>query len=109
MTQDCVKRFHNTWKAFRNSGFGFPRYKYTSQICPECNAHTGKKELSARQHNCSECGYSTTRDHASARVILNRGLENIVPMDNRERKLSAECVLPGVAISRQVQRRKLSA
>jgi len=95
------------WK--RGKYFARVDHKYTSQICPECNTHTGKKELSERQHICPECGYTTTRDHASARVILNRGLENIVPMDSRERKLSAECVLPGVAISRQVQRRKLSA
>ena len=75
-------------------------YKYTSQICPECNAHTGKKELKERVHNCSECGYKTTRDHASGRVILNRGLEDILPTDCGERKLSAECVLPGIVISR---------
>ena len=84
-------------------------HKYTSQICPECGTHTGKKALKERVHVCDECGYQTTRDHASGRVILQRGLESVVPMDCRERKLSAECVLPGIAISRQVQRRKLSA
>lgn len=95
------------WK--RGKYFAQVDHKYTSQICPECNAHTGKKELSERVHVCDECGYSTSRDHASGRVILQRGLKEVVPMDCRERKLSAECVLPGVAISRQVQRRKLSA
>ncbi len=95
------------WK--RGKYFAQVDHKYTSQICPECGTHTGKKELKERVHCCPECSYQTSRDHASGRVILNRGLESVVPMDCRERKLSAECVLPGVAISRQVQRRKLSA
>ena len=86
------------WK--RGKYFAQVDHKFTSQICPKCNAHTGKKELRERQHICPECDYSTTRDHASAEVILNRGLEMIVPTDCRERKLSAECVLPGIAISR---------
>ena len=75
-------------------------YKFTSQICPECGTHTGKKELNQRQHICPECGYSTSRDHASGKIILQRGLDSIVRLDESERKLSAECVLPGVAISR---------
>ena len=110
------------WK--RGKYFQMVDHKYTSQICPECNTHTGKKELSQRVHYCPECNYQTSRDHASGRVILNRGLESVVPVDCGERKLSAEksaspgvspgvydgrCVLPGIAISRQVQRRKLSA
>ena len=86
------------WK--RGKYFTQVDHKFTSQICPKCNTHTGKKELKQRQHICPECNYSTTRDHASAEVILNRGLENIVPTDCRERKLSAECVLPGIAIFR---------
>ena len=86
------------WK--RGKYFAQIDHKYTSQICPKCNAHTGKKELKQRIHHCPECNYQTTRDHASSEVILNRGLESIVPTDCRERKLSAESVLPGVAISR---------
>ena len=50
---------------------------YTSQICPSCNAHTGKKDLSVRVHSCSECGYEQDRDVAAAEVVRNRGLENI--------------------------------
>ena len=95
------------WK--RGKYFAQVDHKYTSQICPECGIHTGKKELSERVHVCPECGYSTNRDHASGRVILQRGLNSVVPVDCGERKLSAECVLPGVAISRQVQRRNVSA
>jgi putative transposase len=47
---------------------------YTSQVCPSCNTHTGKKVLDNRVHNCPECGYTTHRDVASAQVIRNRGL-----------------------------------
>jgi putative transposase len=47
---------------------------YTSQICPECGALTGKKELGLREHNCLECGYKTHRDVAAAQVIRNRGI-----------------------------------
>ena len=82
------------WK--RGKYFQSVDHKYTSQICPECKTHTGKKELSQRLHRCPECGYSTTRDHASAQVILKRGLENIVRLDESERKLSGNGVLSGV-------------
>ena len=81
------------WK--RGKYFQEVDHKYTLQICPECNTHTGKKELSERIHNCSECGYQTTRDRASGRVILNRGTESVVPMDCRERKLPSNDVLSG--------------
>jgi putative transposase len=46
----------------------------TSQTCPQCGAHTGKKELSERVHHCSECGYTTDRDVAAAQVVEQRGL-----------------------------------
>ncbi len=46
---------------------------YTSQTCPMCDAHTGKKELSDRIHSCPGCGYITSRDVAAAQVIRNRG------------------------------------
>jgi putative transposase len=49
---------------------------YTSQICPNCSSHTGKKLLSEREHNCPECGYKAHRDVAAAQVIRNRGIEN---------------------------------
>jgi putative transposase len=47
---------------------------YTSQICPNCGVHTGKKTLDVRVHNCPECGYTTHRDVAAAQVIRNRGV-----------------------------------
>jgi putative transposase len=50
---------------------------YTSQVCPNCDTHTGKKELKLRVHNCPECGYTTHRDVAAAQVIRNRGLEDL--------------------------------
>ena len=71
------------WK--RGKYFGQVDHKYTSQICPNCGTHTGKKELSERNHSCVECRYQTTRDHASAQVIQQRGLKS-VPTDGGERK-----------------------
>ncbi len=46
----------------------------TSQTCPQCGAHTGKKELNQRVHSCPECGYTTDRDVAAAIVVEQRGL-----------------------------------
>ncbi|MGB7441912.1 MAG: transposase, partial [Coleofasciculaceae cyanobacterium] len=46
----------------------------TSQTCPNCNHHTGKKELSERVHRCGECRYTTDRDVAAAQVVMQRGL-----------------------------------
>jgi H+/Cl- antiporter ClcA len=39
-----------------------------------CGTETGKKDLSERIHNCSNCDYITDRDVASAQVVLIRGL-----------------------------------
>jgi putative transposase len=47
---------------------------YTSQVCPQCDAHTGKKELKDRVHTCLKCGYTTHLDVAAAQVIRNRGV-----------------------------------
>lgn len=46
----------------------------TSQTCPNCNHHTGKKDLSERVHRCGECGYTIDRDVAAAQVVMQRGL-----------------------------------
>ncbi len=46
----------------------------TSQTCPNCNHHTGKKELSERVHRCGQCGFETDRDTAAAMVVMQRGL-----------------------------------
>lgn len=46
----------------------------TSQTCPQCGTHTGKKKLSQRVHVCHECGYTTNRDVAAAIVVEQRGL-----------------------------------
>ena len=46
----------------------------TSQICPNCGTHTGKKPLSQRRHSCHECGYQSDRDTAAAQVVRERGL-----------------------------------
>jgi putative transposase len=47
---------------------------FTSQVCPNCDTHTGKKTLDNRVHNCQSCGYTTHRDVAAAQVIRSRGL-----------------------------------
>ena len=98
----------------RGKYFAQVDHKYTSQICPECETRTGKKELDQRVHLCTTCGYETSRDHASGRVILNRGLENILPVDSGERKLSGNGVLSGVSYldkcqSRNADSRELEA
>lgn len=71
----------------------------TSQTCPKCNTHTGKKELSERVHQCGECGYQTDRDHASAEVIRLRGLELIstVGLTGIENAYAVD--LPGAEVS----------
>lgn len=50
---------------------------YTSQVCPNCDTHTGKKELSNRVHSCPYCGYTTHRDVAAAQIIRNRGIAQL--------------------------------
>ncbi|MGL5058436.1 MAG: zinc ribbon domain-containing protein, partial [Microcoleus sp.] len=47
---------------------------YTSQVCPQCDTHTGRKNLSDRTHCCPHCGYTTHRDVAAAQIIRNRGV-----------------------------------
>ncbi len=49
----------------------------TSQTCPNCGMHTGKKTLDVRIHHCHECGYTTTRDVAASQEIRNRGIQTL--------------------------------
>ena len=60
------------WK--RRAYFAKVDAKGTSQTCPNCDTHTGKKTLAERRHKCNECGYETDSDVASAQVVLKRGL-----------------------------------
>jgi putative transposase len=60
------------WK--RGVYFGKVNKDYTSQVCPQCDAHTGKKELKDRVHSCQSCGYTTHRDVAAAQIVRNRGI-----------------------------------
>ncbi|HAG82745.1 MAG TPA: transposase [Cyanobacteria bacterium UBA12227] len=58
---------------------------YTSQVCPQCDAHTGKKDLKDRVHSCPECGYITDRDVAAAQIVRNRGLSGVGRiLDNKQ-------------------------
>ncbi|HEY9903484.1 MAG TPA: transposase [Candidatus Sericytochromatia bacterium] len=50
---------------------------YTSQVCPQCDTHTGIKELTVRIHSCPECGYTVHRDIAAAQIIRNRGISGV--------------------------------
>lgn len=63
---------HVAWKT--DTFFAKVDKNYTSQICPNCGCHTGKKTLDIRVHNCPECEYTTHRDVAAAQVIRNRGV-----------------------------------
>jgi len=68
---------------------------YTSQICPNCQTHTGKKDLIERMHRCANCGYTTHRDVAAAQVILQRGISAVgQPVES---KIASGDVLPGVS------------
>jgi len=59
------------WK--RDVYFALVDANGTSQTCPQCLTHTGKKELSERVHECQHCGYRTDRDVAAAIVVMLRG------------------------------------
>ena len=63
------------WK--RDVYFAKVNKNYTSQICPNCEVHTGKKQLSERTHTCPECGFSCNRDFAASLVIRSRGLNAV--------------------------------
>ncbi|MEG3933309.1 transposase, partial [Microcoleus sp. T3_B1] len=63
---------HVCWK--RGVYFARVDKNYTSQICPQCGTHTGKKTLDVRIHSCQSCGYTTHRDTAAAQVIRDRGI-----------------------------------
>ena len=68
---------------------------YTSQVCPNCGVHTGKKDLSQRLHVCSECGYQQDRDVAAAEVVLKRGLSAV---GSPVQKQPSNGVLSGTAV-----------
>jgi putative transposase len=63
------------WVAWRR-GVYFAKVdkNYTSQQCPECGTHTGKKELDERIHSCPVCSFTINRDVAAAQVVRNRGV-----------------------------------
>jgi len=63
------------WK--RGVYFAKVNKDYTSQVCPQCDAHTGKKDLKERVHACPECGYTVHRDVSAAQIIRNRGVSGV--------------------------------
>ncbi|WP_366557656.1 transposase [Okeania sp. SIO1I7] len=40
-------------------------------FCPNCGAHTGKKDLPEREHKCPQCQYEINRDVAATKVICH--------------------------------------
>ena len=66
------------WVAWRRGVFFAKVNKdYTSQQCPECGTHTGKKELDERVYSCPACNYTCNRDIAAAQVVRNRGVSAV--------------------------------
>lgn len=55
----------------------------TSQTCPQCQTHIGKKDLSERVHRCPECGYETNRDVAAAQVVMQRGTTSVGQIEKK--------------------------
>lgn len=49
---------------------------YTSQTCSRCQ-HRQIKELSEREHSCSQCGYHASRDFNAAQNVLALGLNGL--------------------------------
>jgi putative transposase len=49
---------------------------YTSQFCSRCG-HLESKELTEREHKCSQCGYTAHRDFNAAQNILDLGLDGL--------------------------------
>jgi putative transposase len=60
------------WK--RGVYFARVQARETSQTCPACGTHTGKKTLAQREHHCDHCGYEADRDVAAAQIVVQRGL-----------------------------------
>ncbi|GAB4311221.1 MAG: hypothetical protein Kow0091_17640 [Geminocystis sp.] len=79
------------WVCFRtDTYFEKVDYRYTSQECPECGVMTGRKYLQERVHHCPECGFTTGRDHASALVVLKRGLDLVAVGQPVQEKASGD-------------------
>lgn len=80
------------WVCFRRDVY-FAKVKKdgTSQTCPNCGAHTGKKTLDIRYHHCHECGYHTTRDVAASQEIRNRGIKAVGQIVLEARKRAGVC------------------
>ena len=67
-----------TWVCWKtNTYFAKVNKDGTSQTCPNCGAHTGKKALDVRIHSCPKCGYTTTRDVAASQEVRNRGVQAV--------------------------------
>ena len=57
---------------------------YTSQICSNCDYHSGKKPLDVREWTCPKCGANHDRDINASINILNRGLKELKKIKARD-------------------------
>ena len=55
------------WKT--NTYFAKVNKDGTSQTCPNCGVHAGKRTLDIRTHHCDECGYTTTRERRIRAIV----------------------------------------
>ncbi|HBE57871.1 MAG TPA: transposase [Cyanobacteria bacterium UBA11366] len=95
------------WK--RGVYFAEVNKDYTSQVCPQCGAHTGKKDLKDRIHSCPECGYTTHRDVAAAQIVRNRGLSGVGRiLDNKENACGDNLAGTGNSLVKSLGSRKKS-
>ena len=54
---------------------------YTSQICSNCEFHSGPKPLKIREWTCPKCGVHHDRDINAAVNILSKGIEKLKARD----------------------------
>ncbi|WP_244533065.1 transposase [Geitlerinema sp. PCC 9228] len=73
MLRRSSAQVHFSWVCFKRGQYlAKGEAKQTSQICPHCGVHTGRKPLSQRTHFCSHCGMG----NPSRRGSSTSGLES---------------------------------
>ena len=54
VTQDCVKRLHNTWERFKSKKFGFPRFKSLDDTSLSCFHSLKNLQSKMDSSNCQK-------------------------------------------------------
>ncbi|WP_211517617.1 zinc ribbon domain-containing protein [Geitlerinema sp. PCC 9228] len=78
--------------------------KQTSQICPHCGVHTGKKPLSQRIHFCSHSGRGTHRDVGSSTSSLESRCRQYIHHRAEKYSLSVPVAGDGLVHSESLHR-----